>query len=149
MWIGSPFYIIESNIDCWKCGRSMKAVCLAAGRISEETRDDLAGIDPGILLQGVARAPEKLISELQLVNPGYQIATSKTRDSQYYMNHCECGAYTGDHFLFSQPGGGFFPLEERDAEKISIHQVGVEGVYEIESEYSYGAQDIIFEHAKL
>lgn len=39
------------------------------------------------------------------------------------MNHCSCGASFGDFFLHNEPRHAFYPLDERDASLIRIHEI--------------------------
>jgi hypothetical protein len=58
--------------------------------------------------------------------PLLRLDNSSTAKSRYYMNHCMCcGAKLGDFDLFSEPGSGFFPVEDKHAAAIQLKSVPV------------------------
>jgi hypothetical protein len=81
-------------------------------------------------------------------HPHFQKHTSKTAGTAYYMDTCGCGAHFGDFYLFSEPGGAFFPTEENEAGRITIEELPLTGIFELDCTYGMGTGDLIFEHAK-
>ena len=61
---------------------------------------------------------------------------------------CECGANFGDHYLYSEPGGAFFPETDEAAARMTIHPLRLEGEFELTATYIQGVEDSIFAHAQ-
>ena len=81
-------------------------------------------------------------------HPHFQKRTSKTAGTAYYMNTCGCGAHFGDFYVFSEPGGAFSPTEEDEASRITIEELPLTRIFELDCTYGMGTGDHIFEHAK-
>lgn len=53
----------------------------------------------------------------------YQIRTDCAHERAYWMNHCEhCGMKQGDFEMYCEPQGAFFPMDERAASLIVLHE---------------------------
>ena len=92
--------------------------------------------------------PRPLLDAIVSRHPHFQKRTSKTAGTAYYMNTCACGAHFGDFYLFSEPGGAFFPTDETEAAHITIEELPLTGTFDLDCSYGMGVGDLIFEHAK-
>lgn len=73
---------------------------------------------------------------------------SRTAGEAYYANTCECGANFGDFYLFSEPGGAFFPNTDDAARAIGLEPMPFSGTLKFAASYSHGIGDYILQHAK-
>ena len=119
------FLIIKGAEHCWKCHQAcdVYAFCLPA---SEEMKYDEDGQEYWSAIPGVAtvcditslsRHPESVMTHIS--KGKLRKDHSHTVGGEYFMNHCQhCDAKLGDHFLFGEPGGAFFPEEGRPVAQV-------------------------------
>jgi hypothetical protein len=113
--VHSPSFVVTAKQDCWKCKASNEIITLAARTISEETGPiDLAEVSEVYLLSYIEDMPAFVFQYMVRLGPRYRKLFSVTADHDYYANVCNCGANFGDWFLFSEPGGAWFPEDSAD-----------------------------------
>ena len=140
-----PLFLLSSTEACWKCGTRQTVSGLGAHRLMDEVGEvgDSSGL---ILLSNIATMPAEVCEYMQARNPRYVLRQSRTAESTYYANTCECGALIGDFYLFSEPGGAFFPLSPNEAGLIKYHRIPFDGSFAFECSYSQGPGDAILVH---
>ncbi|KAE8753528.1 hypothetical protein FSO04_44660 [Paraburkholderia madseniana] len=139
-YVAPHFYLATTREQSWRCGEATAVHCIACTGDYLQRRLDYDEDD------GAVRGVEWAISEygsfvgmfignLTLVNgsvrrlisercPGYYVDLSKMADSSYYMNHCaHCNAKFGDFFMYSEPGGAFFPVTPEEAKLIQLTRI--------------------------
>lgn len=96
-------------------------------------------IDMPTIIFYVDYLPAAVLARIHAMSRHYFLDYSRTTESSYYMNHCECcGMIQGDFNLYCEPRGGFLPLYEKDAYDMILHLVnepieaGCNGSNEIE-----------------
>jgi hypothetical protein len=145
----SPLNLIISTQKCWKCRKSQKVIALAVwlqGEVGETESEKRQGV-PSIVCD-IVQMPQHLHTLVQSIHPPYRKHQSKTAGQTYFANFCECGANFGDHFLFMEPGGAFFPMDDETASQMVIRTLAFEAPVQIVGNICYGAEDIIFENAQ-
>ncbi|MCA3061094.1 MAG: hypothetical protein ING69_02585 [Rhodocyclaceae bacterium] len=100
------------------------------------------------LLTNVTEMPEAVFKFICARNTRYKQQHSLTAGFTYYANTCECGTNFGDHYLFSEPGGAFFPMTDEDAAAIEIETMPFTEPLKFDSSYGMGIGDHILKHAK-
>jgi hypothetical protein len=95
-----------------------------------------------------AAQPKAVLDKVLALHPRFEKRTSKTTETSYYMNLCECGAHFGDFYLFSEPGGAFFPMDDQAAARIIVHELPLTGRFEFDCSYSMGLGQSILAHGK-
>jgi len=151
MQVGAPLYLITSTEKCYRCGQLRVVIALATcalhdGEVNTLT-DGAEGNEP-FMLSYIEEMPESVLAHMQRVCPGYRKHSSRTAGVAYYTNTCECGANFGDHYLFSDPGGAFFPVEEEVASCALITELPIQGVLAFRGQFSQGGAELIFRHAQ-
>ncbi len=146
MKIVSPVYLVRSAHACWKCGDVTPVVALAVTHFVDE--DPLCEAGEPVLLEGIEDLPSELLQAVKARHLRYEKRFSKTAETPYFMNVCSCGAHFGDFYLFSEPGGAFFPSDDNEAQQITIEELPVKGEWELTANYSVGTGAQIFEHGK-
>jgi hypothetical protein len=123
------YWIVSSNTGCWKCDRPTTAFTLAVPSGHETLEGDDLGdewVEHGhlALLSYVTDVSPEVLTETSQICIGWGNDFSKTTQGRYWMNHCRsCGIKQGDFSLHSEPGGAFFPLENRDVANWVFHPV--------------------------
>lgn len=145
--VKAPLYAAISAQVCWQCNVGQSVVALMSRDVRWDDEDALEDDEPYLLLT-VTQMPLEVLKALQLLNHRFQLAHSRTRNLDYYANHCECGALLGDHFLHSEPGGAFFPDSETDFEKIIVVKLPCSGTLLFHGEWSQGVGGDILKMAK-
>jgi len=152
--IESPIYLLESTEKCYRCGAIAPVIALACLKMLERIEESEEWEDisiPGalILISNLSSLPLPIIERVQKFHPMWQKRYSKTANREYFMNTCpECDAHFGDHFLFGEPGGAFFPMNDDEASRINIHDLKLTGVFELDGTWSMGTGDVIWSHGK-
>lgn len=114
------YWIVASDTTCWKCDGLTTAFTLALPSGHETLEGDDLGdewIDHDHLtvLSYITDVSDEVLKEAGRICTGWRSDFSKTTESRYWMNHCRsCGMKQGDFSLHSEPGGAFFPLDERE-----------------------------------
>ncbi len=151
MTILAPIYLITSQEKCWKCHTPQKVVALGSPSLRDGDVDMLGSSDDSeapYLLSNIADMPESLYATVAAIHPRFRKHLSRTAGEAYYANICECGANFGDHYLHSDPGGAFFPLDAEAASRMSIRKLPLDGTFELDASWAQGVEDLIFEHAR-
>lgn len=133
----SPFYLLVGSETCWDCKADSRVVGLATGD----------GDEP-FMLSNIESMPRELLAMIQQIHPHYEFRESRTKGKSYYMNICSCGAHFGDYYLFSRPGGAFFPHTDEDAAMIEIHELPLRGDHTIKCSPGLGTGGVILKHGR-
>jgi hypothetical protein len=133
----SPIYLLVGSEKCWNCETTSSVVGLASGDMKEP-----------FMLSDIKSMPAELLAAIQRIHPRYEIRDSRTKGIRYYMNICTCGAHFGDYYLFSRPGGAFFPHSDEDATAIQIHELPLKGDFKIVCSPGLGTGGVILKHGK-
>ena len=141
-----PVFVVESSTACWKCGGRVKVGAIAASSFVESLDDSAAELDL-YLFSGITYLPTDLAAAVRTLNPGYRLRYSKTAGMKYYMNHCICGAQLGDFFMYSEPGGAFFPVEAEDAKSMKLHRVSTTRPLEVAGDPGFVYPNLVLDHA--
>ncbi len=132
----APFYIFRAQANCWKCRENCPVVALASGEGNP------------FLLSNIESMPDQVLAAIRAINPNYELRTSRTAESQYFMNTCPCGAHFGDFYLYCEPGGAFFPTTEAEAARIEVMPLPFQGEFSIVCSPGIGTGDLILQHGK-
>lgn len=146
--IGSPLTVVFSSERCWKCREAQTVIALAVHYPLEAGDPPRNATDYPSLICEVTELPASLIALINSVHPPYRRHLSKTRGASYFANFCVCGANFGDFYLFMEPGGAFFPMDETEASKITIKELSFPKPLTVSGTVRYGAENLIFSHAK-
>ncbi len=148
--VTAPIFLLRATESCWRCHASQEVIALAFKcRLDKEQDPDEQPAENDILiLDNIHTMPKPLIDAVLSRHPQFQKRTSKTAGTAYYMNTCTCGAHFGDFYLFSEPGGAFFPTDEAEAGHLTIEELPLTGTFELDCSYGMGLGDLIFEHGK-
>lgn len=140
-----PLFLLISAEACWQCRAPQTVIAIGAHRLIDEYGEvgDSRGL---ILLSNITAMPAHVWEYIRARNPRYVLRQSRTAESTYYANTCECGALIGDFYLFSEPGGAFFPLSPNEAAGIKYHRMPFDGPFAFECSYSQGPGDAILAH---
>jgi hypothetical protein len=148
--VTAPIFLLRSTESCWRCHSSQEVIalafrwCLDASLAADEQPEK----DEPLILENIHEMPQAILDYVVSVHPHFEKRISKTAGTAYYMNICDCGAHFGDFYLFSEPGGAFFPTDEEEADHITIEQLPFTGTFEFDCSYGMGVGDLIFELAK-
>ena len=152
MKITSPIYLLRSHETCWKCGSNQQVIAFATASLLDDEEDGdpetIASQEEPVLLDNIEEMPAEFLIYLRAAHPLFQKRMSKTAGHSYYMNTCPCGAHFGDFYLFSEPGGAFFPDTIVQAKAITIEELPFDGTFDFLCSYSMGVGGFIFEHAQ-
>ncbi len=148
--ITAPIFLLRATETCWRCHASQEVIALAVRWRFDKNQDEDAQPEENepLILQNIQALPKPLIDAVVLRHPRFAKRSSKTAGTDYYMNTCDCGAHFGDFYLFSEPGGAFFPMDEKDASRITVEELPLSGTFELNCSYGMGLGDLIFEHAR-
>jgi hypothetical protein len=142
MKIYPPFYAVRTKANCWKCGTPQDVVGLIATSIEED--DDDEPTDSPATIQGIITMPEPLLLELVNLRPAFALCHSQSLGVSYYANACSCGTFFGDHYLYSEPGGGFFPMSDEEFAGIEVHDLPLTDALELDATWGMGiAGDLV------
>ena len=141
-------YLLRSKAQCHVCGTTQSVVAIGASEFEEDgvSLGD-SNLPSWYLLSRVETLPREVLAYIQSVAPGYRPMASRTAGMTYFANTCSCGTNFGDFYLFSEPGGAFFPETAQEASLVEVSQVPLAGPFEIECSLSEGtAIDMMFEN---
>ena len=137
--IAPPLILAVADTACWKCNGKMKAAALIAPNI-------LAAPGDVLILQHMAALPAELLEFVQSRVPDFRRGQSMA--GEYMASHCPaCGAITGDFYLFSEPGGAFWPETDEDAAAIRLEDCPISDAISIDAGYGVGLGEYILEAA--
>ena len=152
--VRAPHYaILESSQTCWKCHGSTPVFgfILPPGHEALWVDDD-AELDEwesvdgsSSLVSSIARMHPDVFASIQALTSRYGLSRSNA-GGRYFMNFCvHCNAKQGDFFLYSEPGGAFFPMTQADAD--AIRATLVDRPFSASGSTGYGTPcDMIAEH---
>ena len=141
----APFFLLMSWQDCWVCGTS----CRIAGLASDPPAANAWEKPEPILLQNIEFMPEEFLAAIHHIQPHYEFRESQMADVSYFMNVCaRCGAHSGDHFLFGEPGGAFLPQTDEEEAAIEVHELPFVGTYRFKCAPGLGTGGSILTHGK-
>jgi hypothetical protein len=148
--ITSPLYLLTTQAKCWKCGNEQSVIGLMAQSHEwVEQADGSSRYESYMaLLSDITSMPDDVLRILQEHRKGYERRYSHTAGFRYFTNTCECGAFFGDFYLYAEPDGAFFPINEEEASKITYQRLTFDGELDIDCECSYGIADEILKHGK-
>ena len=130
--IRPPFFLAESRENCWKCGESCVVYAFVASDVIE---DDGPAFEGPYFLRNIEELPEPLERALPAGTGSFAKVGSSAAGFAYYANLCKCGANFGDHYLFSEPGGAFFPLGPEHLAKIRLVPIDWSESFDIPASY--------------
>lgn len=114
------FVIIQGVEHCWRCEMSGVVHAFYLDSAQETFTDDdgdeyWEATPSGVVVNSIIHLLDGPKREISTVSNG------KVRlDGSYIANHCEhCGAKLGDHYMFGEPGGAFFPSEYGPVAKVA------------------------------
>ena len=145
-----PIYLLTSSEPCWKCGtpQSVNAVGTHGLHDGEDEVTEPGDKAELILLSNIVEMPFAVFKYVAQRNHRYMKRHSRTAGETYYANTCECGANFGDFYLYSEPGGAFFPDTDEAAQDIQIHTMPFTGSLKFDCSYSAGVGEYILRHAR-
>ncbi|MCU0880643.1 MAG: hypothetical protein MUF06_22970 [Pirellulaceae bacterium] len=149
-----PIYLLSTTLPCWKCGREQTVIALAVhSGVTVEDGEELEFGDPAdqsdsVMLTYIEMLPSEVLTAAVEINPRFERRSSKTADTAYYCNGCDCGAFAGDHYLFSDPGEGFFPTTAEEAARIHYQRLPFKGVMPFNASWSHGTGRLILGHGQ-
>ena len=148
--VTAPIFLLRSTESCWRCHASQEVIALAfRWRLDkDQDEDEQPAEGEPLILDNIHTMPKPLLDAVLSRHPHFEKRASKTAGTAYYMNSCACGAHFGDFYLFSEPGGAFFPTDENEASRITIEELPLTGTFELDCGYGMGLGELIFEHAK-
>jgi hypothetical protein len=145
-----PIFLLTSSEPCWKCGavQTVNAIGTHALREGDEELTESGDTSELFLLSNITDMPLQVFKYVAQRNHRYMQRHSRTAGESYYANTCECGANFGDFYLFSEPGGAFFPDTDEAAGAIEIEPMPFSGTLSFAASYSTGIGEYILQHAK-
>ena len=153
----APFHILRCLTGCWRCGQACKVTAITG--MCQPSAEDL-GWDPDdtetvwdydysndiptepSYLCSIQSLPDELLTPLLKLNPDFVL------DGGCYHNVCRCGARFGEFYLFSEPEGEFFPMEEDLFRAIEVYPLEVQGPFHIKCLTGAGMMGEIIEKGK-
>ena len=127
----SSYFIAHTTKPCWKCSEhtSVFGFILPAGHETlepdedDDERDAWYRYDEPTIVHYVTDLLPAVAARIKAFSRHYRVDFSKTTQSSYWMNHCEhCGMKQGDFEMYCEPQGAFFPMDERAASLIVLHE---------------------------
>ena len=148
--VTAPVFLLRSTESCWRCHSNQEVIALAFrwSLDEDEAEDQQPHQGEPLILENIHEMPQAILDHIVSVHPRVEKRPSKTTGTAYFMNICKCGANFGDHYLFSEPGGAFFPMDEEAASQITIEELPFTGAFQFNCSYSMGQGDLIFEHGE-
>jgi hypothetical protein len=145
-----PLYLLKSSEPCWKCGSTQVVHALGVHNLKDDGEDvvDAGDTSELILLSNIVEMPFTVFKYVAQRNHRYMKRYSRTAGEKYYANTCECGANFGDFYLFSEPGGAFFPDTDDAAREIELETTPFTGTLRFVASYSIGTGEQILQHAR-
>jgi hypothetical protein len=121
--VHAPSFAIATRLAaCWQCLQPMPMASLGvpAGYRMIDDGEESTEPDVGTLTYIRSLNPEAL-DQVSRRAPSLGWRASKTAGIEYLGNACSaCGALQGDHYLHSEPGAAFFPLNEKEMAEIAV-----------------------------
>lgn len=126
------YSIAQTETACWKCNELTRVYgfVLPVGHQTVEQDEEGAAEwywyehDSSAMVLYVTDLSPIAVARLKDITLHYYVDFSKTTSSSYWMNHCEhCGMKQGDFAMYCEPGGAFFPMDEKAASRITLQAV--------------------------
>jgi hypothetical protein len=148
--VNPPLLLFKSIHRCWQCDTMQEVIALGAVSLSDDEGDPgrQRQVTECVLLSEIGVMPADVAEYLRRNFPRYARHYSRTAGMSYYANMCECGANFGDHFLFSEPGGAFYPETELDASQIMCMELPFRGQSTFDCSYNVGLGQMILCNAR-
>jgi hypothetical protein len=135
------FAIIKGLEHCWRCDLRSVVYAFYLDSAQEIFTDDdgdeyWEATPNGIVVISIIHLLDGPNREISVVSNG------KVRlDGSYIANHCEhCSAKLGDHYMFGEPGGAFFPSEYGPVAKV-VNRYSEK--FSADAAYSFSASSVI------
>ena len=143
-----PIYLMRATIPCWKCGDQTPVVGLAATTVEQDGEvygSPKARPPQVVTLKNISDMPYDLLQVVRAHQRQYVKRESRTAGLTYYQNECHaCDANIGDFYLFSEPGGPFFPMSREEAARVEVFDLPIVGTLELEADFGEGGADLIY-----
>lgn len=151
--IVAPIYLLFSQETCYRCGKIAPVVAVACRKFFDEREEpddaDANEDNEPVLVHGISDMPATLLQEILKLHPFYEKRRSRMAGCEYFMNICcHCKAHFGDFFLYSEPDGAFFPMEDAAVAAIKIKELPLQGTIDLAASYSMGPGADIFAKGK-
>jgi hypothetical protein len=147
--VSPALYLVRSAARCWQCGVAQAVIGLGTDGILQDADCDPSELQSSTaftLLSYVETMPEDVCRFVSNAQPRYVKVYSRTVEAEYFRNTCPCGAAFGDWYLFSEPGGAFFPESEEAAKLIHRTRMPFDRPLEFCCSWSQGPGDLIHDH---
>jgi hypothetical protein len=143
--VTAPIFLLRSTESCWRCHIRQDVIALAFRWVTDRREPVNEQPRPGetILLVNIHEMPKAISQYIASVHPRFQKQLSKTTGTTYYMNICQCGAPFGDHYLFNEPGGAFFPMDVAAQSQIKVEQLPFTGEFEFDASPGMFSEDLL------
>lgn len=117
----SPSYaLLQSTMDCWKCGQTTVVTAIWVPRLTEFDEEGTLDVDDPAVLQYTGSVDTTVEEFLASAAPLMRVGESRTAGGKYWANHCShCGALQGDHHVMGVDGP-FFPQSRSEFDSVSI-----------------------------
>jgi hypothetical protein len=116
----ASYYIARTHMPCPHCGAvtPLTGVALAPGHETlDEAGDEWQSVPANAFLFYLEALSQAVQARL------HQMAANVRFDS-YWVNHCEhCERILDDHDVHGEPGHGFTPLSEAEAENVVLMEI--------------------------
>jgi DNA-directed RNA polymerase subunit N (RpoN/RPB10) len=133
----APIYLLSTATNCWSCGRVTAVYAVAAARVDDDEGTPCDDDEP-VLLHRITELPVEITDAMAAHGGVLRLQASKTAGMAYLANQCSCGALIGDHYLSSEPGGPFFPIDAAGVAAITATLLPCSGSFNACAEYSMG-----------
>jgi hypothetical protein len=148
--VHAPLYVLTTTTPCWRCGAEQSVIGLGCHNVTDHGQElaEAGNTSELILLNNIVEMPPQVLELMNERNPRYTLHYSQMAEESYYANLCSCGANFGDHFLYSEPGGAFFPESVVEAQKIRIERLPCAGTLAFDCAWSMGMGQYILEYGQ-
>ncbi len=138
------YALLQSKQTCWKCDQDTPVVGFLLPQIhetlwidDEPALDEWEKQDCASIVNHITSLPDAVLNRIQSLSPRYKVGHSKMGGS-YFMNSCvHCNSIQGDFFLYSEPGGAFFPTSQAASDEIQV--IPVAEAFACIGDCSYGS----------
>ncbi len=123
--ISEYFYIATGEIFCWKCEEeiSVHSIMLPPKSLQWVHSEWNTSHYP-TRITGFSCIPKPTRIALEKEIPSFRMGYSKTSKKNAFMNYCTfCNVLQGDWFMHSSPGGIFFPMDHKQAERVLVRKI--------------------------
>jgi hypothetical protein len=142
----APIYLLRAMTDCWSCGRATEVFAIAATGVDDVEGTPFAHDEP-VLLHRITELPIEITEAIAAHGAVLRLQDSKTAGMRYLANQCTCGALIGDHYLSSEPGGTFFPIDAAGVSAVTAAPLPINGSIDVSAQYGAGVVALMLERA--